>query len=205
VHLDLAVTGDSAGVAIGCVDGFTRIVRGESEVETLPKIHIDALLEVRPPRGGEIKFYKIRSLLYKLREYGLNLKWMTADTYQSKDSMQILRQKGFITGEQSLDTSTVPYDILKTALYDGRISAPRHDKCARELAQLERDTKRGKIDHPMLGSKDVADSLAGVVFGLTMRREIWSQFGIDLVHIPESIKTMVVKHSGKADKVEDTA
>jgi hypothetical protein len=36
-------------------------------------------------------------------------------------------------------------------------------------------------------SKDVADSLAGVIYGLTMRREVWGMFNIPTVSIPSSI------------------
>lgn len=97
VHIDLAVTGDSAGVVMGCITGFRDIERG-SDIETLPVIHIDYSLEVVPPKGGEILFYKIRDLLYKLRELGQNIKWVSCDSFQSRDILQIVRQKGFSTG-----------------------------------------------------------------------------------------------------------
>ena len=34
------------------------------------------------------------------------------------------------------------------------------------------------MDHPPHGSKDLADALAGVVYGLTMRCEVWWQHGV---------------------------
>jgi len=43
------------------------------------------------------------------------------------------------------------------------------------------------------GSKDLSDSLAGVVYGLTMRREVWGSFNIPLVMIPESIRAVIDK------------
>ncbi len=42
----------------------------------------------------------------------------------------------------------------------------------------EIDAKAGSIDHPPGGSKDLADALAGVVHGLTMRRDVWAQHGV---------------------------
>ena len=66
--------------------------------------------------------------------------------------------------------------MLKNALYDNRVFLPRHDKLLNELKTLEKDAKTGKIDHPSTSSKDIADALAGVVYGLTMRRdmgELW--------------------------------
>lgn len=42
-------------------------------------------------------------------------------------------------------------------------------------------------------SKDVSDALAGVVYGLTTRREIWSLYSIPLGKIPESLKAAIAK------------
>lgn len=188
VHIDLAISGDSAGVCIGTVTGFKKIDRGDT-VEVLPDIWIDVALEVKPPKGGEIQFWKIRELLYALKDLGMNIRWVTFDSFQSTDSMQILRKKGFIVGYQSMDTTTSPYEITKSALYDGRLSVPEHAKLKKELGSLEKDVKKNKIDHPAHSSKDISDALAGVVYGLTTRREIWVMHGVPMVHIPTSIQT----------------
>ena len=189
-HVDLSLTGDSTGIAIGHVPRFTKIKRGGDIVETLPVIAIDCTLEVRPPKGGEILFEKIRKLLYLLRDSGLNIKWVTFDQYQSADSIQILRQKGFVTGKQSMDKTSIPYEFTKMALYDGRIEAPSHDKLIEELQALELDAKKGKIDHPPQGSKDIADALAGVIYGLTRRCEIWAHHQISLIEYPASLQSI---------------
>lgn len=186
-HIDLAVTGDSAGLSIGTVTGFKLEEIHEGASELMPDIWIDGTLEIVPQKGGEIKFYKIREVLYALKKLGMNIKWVTFDTFQSVDGIQLLRQAGFIVGTQSVDTTTAPYDFVKSALYAGRISLPRHSKVMVELASLEKDVKRNKIDHPPHGSKDIADAIAGVVYGLTMRREIWSMYGIPLGAIPTSV------------------
>lgn len=195
-HIDLALTGDSAGLSIGTVTGFTEVDLG-GVVEMLPKIWVDGVLEVRPPKGGEILFYKIREVIYALRKMGMNLRWITFDQFQSSDSMQLLRQQGFIVGHQSMDTTTTPYDFTKNALSDGRVNMPYHAKMAHELASLEKDTKKNKVDHTPHGSKDVSDSLAGVIYGLTTRREVWSMYDIPLMRVPESIRQVVKDSVGK--------
>jgi len=186
-HVDLAISSDAAGVCIGYVPRFVEIQRGE-ETEKLPEIHIDCTLQVRPPTNGEISFENIRTLLYKLRAHGLCIRWVSFDSFQSTDSQQILRQKGFTTGTVSVDRTTGPYDLLKTALYDGRVKIPTDECLLRELLSLERDQVRGKVDHPPRGSKDVADALCGVVWGLTRRRRIWVKHGVSLREIPSSIR-----------------
>jgi hypothetical protein len=179
VHLDLAITGDSAGMCIGHVPRFVNLNRAGT-IERLPQIAIDLVMEVKPPRNGEILFYKLREVLYKLTELGMNIKWISLDSFQSKDTMQVLRQRGYSTGLLSMDTSPIPYEFLKTALYDNRMLIPAHEKLQHELLTLEKNLKKNKIDHNAHGSKDVSDALAGVVYGLSTRREVWSMHGADI-------------------------
>ena len=129
----------------------------------------------------------------------MNLKWISFDTYQSADSIQILRQKGFITGPHSMDRTSLPYDVTKTAFYDGRVKAPKHDKALSEIVRLERDSQSGKIDHPPNFSKDCADAVAGVVYGLTYRRELGYATGSPM---NRNLAEMVRGNRGKGQKSE---
>jgi len=187
VHLDLALTGDSAGMSMGYVKDFKAIKRGEFEMELLPNINMDFTLEIEPPKGDEIQFHKLRSLIYKLSEYGIKIKWVSLDSYQSSDFLQILRVKGYKTGLISLDKTTMPYNITKTCIYDGRLTTHPHAKLKHELLSLEIDQKKGKIDHPSTSTKDVSDSLGGVVYGLTTRKEIWIRHKVPLSKVPQSV------------------
>ncbi|WYC17961.1 terminase large subunit [Vibrio phage vB_VneS_J26] len=179
IHLDLSLTGDKTGFAMGCIPRFTTMDRGDVK-EVHPVFRIDGALAIEAPQGGEILYWKIRKLIYALRDkLGFNIKWITFDTHQSTDSKQILAQNGFVTGIQSVDTTTLPYDLVKSAIYDKRLAAPPHELLQLELARLEKDTQSDKIDHPPGFSKDVADAVAGVCHGLMMRREIWVSHGIN--------------------------
>jgi hypothetical protein len=189
-HVDLGLTNDSAGVAIGYVPEFIENDRGEM----LHQINIDGVLEVRPPRGGEIKFWKIRDLFYKLRENGLNIQWITFDTYQSVDSLQLLHNQGFTTGNASMDKTRAPYEFLKTALYDGRIALPTHSHLLTELVSLEDVPAKGKIDHPPRGSKDCADALAGVVYGLVRQRLIYVRHDVPMNMIPAQVQQLLQRN-----------
>lgn len=184
-HIDLAITGDSAGLCIGHVAEFREVKRGTS-FEMLPVISIDLVMEIKPPPNGEIEFYRIREFLYKLTEYGMPLRWISLDSFQSRDSIQLMRQQGYSCGLVSMDVSMQPYDTLKEALYDGRVNIPEHAKLRHELATLEIDYKRNKVDHNSHGSKDISDALAGVVYGLTTRREIWGQHSVVISKVYET-------------------
>lgn len=194
-HIDLGLTSDSAGLSIGYIDGFKDVNLG-GVTEPLPNIIFDGVLEVRPPKGGEIIFSKIRDVLYRLREYGMDIRWVSLDSYQSVDTLQILRQQGFTTGKVSMDVSMVPYDMTKAAMMDGRLHMPEQPRARREFLSLERDEKKGKVDHPPNGSKDLADSVAGVVYGLSTRRELYVAHGIPLFRMP----TMAAKEAEKHER-----
>jgi hypothetical protein len=210
VHIDLGITGDSAGIVVGTVVGFEQSIRDDGfPSETLPKYHIDGCIEVRPPKSGEILFWKIRSMILKLKELGLNIKWVSLDSFQSRDTLQILRQQGLVTGELSIDRTMLPYEVTKTAIYDHRISMPKHTKLRKELATLEKNAAKGKVDHPSLSgaSKDCSDALAGVVYTLLSRREIWAEHNIPIVDTPAYLKGTKDKMNSqtKADKSGDAS
>ena len=183
VHMDLSLTGDCTGMACGYIDSFEWVTRGAGGRELLPKIVFDFVLQVKPPRdGSEIEFENLRKLLYALRNPGsklpgLNIKWATLDSFQSRDSIQVLRSRGIVAGLQSVDIDPTPYAVFKTAIMDKRIWAPEHAVAVSEIAHLEREPIKGKIDHPPNGSKDCSDAMCGVVYGLTMRRELWAKHG----------------------------
>lgn len=186
-HVDLALSKDSAGVSVGHIVGFKDVNRGD-HIETLPVIQFDMILEIRPPRGGEIELENVRRLLYAIRDkLKLPLKYVTFDQFQSRDSMQIMMREGFTVGYRSMDIDTFAYEVTKQAFYDGRILAPKHPKAQHEMVTLELDTKKNKIDHSPHGSKDVSDSMAGVVVGLTLLRSLWHRHKVPLRKMPSSI------------------
>ncbi len=109
VHMDLGLVSDALGLAIGHVRGFKRVRRVEGFHELMPVIAIDGLLRIVAAPGAEIPFHKARDILYTLRDkLGMNVKWVSLDSWQSVDTRQILRRRGFITGETSVDRTTVP-------------------------------------------------------------------------------------------------
>ena len=202
-HCDLALSGDSAGLAIGTVTGFKSISSDATQPAYMPEIWVDGVLEIRPPKNCEILLGKIREVIVALKRMGLNIVWVTFDQFQSSDSKQILRQQGLITGHQSMDEVPCrPYDFCKTAAYEGRLNIPYMPKLQKEMLMLEKNTKTGKVDHVPGASKDLSDALAGIVYGLTMRREIWGLYRIPTLMIPQSVYASVDKLKTPDDQPE---
>lgn len=198
-HIDLGLTGDACGLALGYCAGFTQVERGPNVAEVLPVIVIDGILRIRAPVGGQISFARVRRVLASVMALGIKVRWVTFDTWQSVDSMQELRQRAGVTvAYQSLDRVTADkkgqriariYTITRQALYDGRVIAPEHAKCLREFLQLEQDEKTGKVDHRPGGSKDCADAVAAVIGGLSTRRDIWAEHGLNPRDIATALRT----------------
>lgn len=202
VHIDAALTGDAAGMAMGHIANWTEIIRrdwrGEEYAELAPIIETDLLLRVVPPPGDEILLADLRSVVYQFIEHGFQVGFVSMDQYQSADTLQQMRKRGIEAELVSMDRTTEPYDVLKAALYEKRIHTQRHLYLATELRNLQRVPKAGgkvKIDHPKMmtgpkgnqvrGSKDIADALAGMVFSITQRspgRPIPPMLGVSAHH-----------------------
>lgn len=176
IHVDLALTGDAAGIAMGHVSGLVRdrLRRpdGTEVMDVFPYIVMDFMLRIYPPVAGEIDLGKIRTFILYLKQF-YNVEMVTFDGFQSADSRQILAKLGVRTKQLSLDKSEDGYMSLRAALSGRRIRYYHYAPFQQEVLDLQRIFKPGglkaKVDHPETGSdkqkgrKDVADAVAGVV------------------------------------------
>lgn len=150
IHVDLALRQDAAGFAM---------VHNEGDV-----VVCDLMLQIKAPVGGEIKFSEIRDLIYALDGNGFYITKITYDGWQSIDSIQILRDKGFYCEVLSVDRDLAAYQTFKEKIYTGKYKFYYYEPFLRELRRLELVEGR-RVDHPPnKGSKDVTDAVAGAVY-----------------------------------------
>ena len=170
-HIDVGVSEDAAGVAVGHITGYKLMpsskyfnTRTNEFVEVkdmrAPIYQIDGVLRISSPPNGEVDMALLRDLILDLRGR-LNLKWVTLDSYQSTMLIQSFRRSKIKSGVLSVDKSMDPYMEVKQAIKDERLLIPHHEVLLRELRELER--KDTKINHVPHGSKDCSDAVAGVV------------------------------------------
>jgi hypothetical protein len=180
MHIDLAISGDCAGVAIGhamgCKEVNFRVAfnpeTGEFSREpkgSLPVFGVPGLLQVIPPKGGEIEIHMLRELLAIVCEF-IPVYWLTMDRHQSASTLQFFRSKNISTGIVSMDRTPEPYTEVKFAIKEERVYMARHEVLMEEMPLLDQDNTTGKVDHPDEGSKDLSDSLAGVVYSLSQKK-----------------------------------
>lgn len=180
MHIDLAISGDCAGVAIGHAVGSKEVnfrvsfnpETGEFNKEpkgSLPVFGVPGLLQIVPPKGGEIEIHILRELLSIVCEY-IPIYWLTMDRHQSASTLQFFRSRNISTGIISMDRTPEPYTEVKFAIKESRVYMARHEVILEEMPLLDQDNTTGKVDHPDDSSKDLSDALAGVVFSLSQKK-----------------------------------
>ncbi len=185
-HIDLGLSRDACGFAVGHLAGHKIIqtvdpVTKQRRYDIKPIIAYDVIMRILPPPNGEIQISDVRKLLTNLNDlYGLNITSVTTDGFQSTDTRQILKRRGFKTGYQSVE-KVEPWRSFREALYDGRILMSPNQHAKKELVELETSIKNNKekVDHSPNGTKDVADAIVGVANHILRQKVSWNPSVID--------------------------
>lgn len=165
-HVDFA-TESAAGIGICHPVGRTQIERifdperpGQLFSEWRTVVEFDFQLAIVAGKSHPISFEKITRFFFWLRQKcGYRFGLVSADQYQSVFPLELLETRGFKVKRLSVDASKGPYYAFRAAFSEGRVRLYRHGLLLRELEQLVDGPK--KVDHPSLGSKDVADGCCG--------------------------------------------
>ena len=190
VHLDMSVSGDMTGIAGVWIKGKKTSTQENQAKDLFYSLAFS--VSIKAPKGRQISFEKNRNFIYWLKEQGFNIKGITSDTYQSYDTGQTLKAKGFpyeVLSVDKVDTDRIskPYQYLKSTIYEKRIELYDSKNLIDELIDLERNINTGKVDHPDGGKKDVADALCGSVYNASKNAEQFAfEWGESLDTIRES-------------------
>lgn len=170
----------NCGIAMVRFDGMQDVTRGNGVVEKLPLGTVELACSIEPDANNEIQFSEVRTWVKQLKDlYGYPIKSVTYDGVFSIESIQQWRKQGMKTGHISVDKTSVPYKTLRDCFHDGRLKMYQQDVLVDELFELEYDEDKDKIDHPVKGSKDVADAVCGAYYSMVTRRASWTQAAED--------------------------
>ncbi len=195
IHLDMSVSGDKTGIAGVWIKGKKKGAEGEPNDNSLI-YQLAFSVSVKAPKGYQVSFEKNRKFIIWLREQGFSIKGITADTFQSYDTLQELKSRGFECDTLSVDRVDTqshickPYQYFKTTIYENRFILYKENSAllTEEVINLERNSNSGKIDHPdngRFGSKDISDAVCGAIFNASQHAEEFSyQYG-------DSVQTVV--------------
>ena len=205
VHVDLALNkkrhGDAAGLAMGRIVG-SAVERSDDPLmknyeRIVNRYEIPLVAQIVAPTGDQIYLSSVIRFILQLRQVlGFNITSFSTDTFQSASVGQELTNAGLVTAGMVIDENTglitglpkpysvdghsvAPYRELLESVNERRCLMPKYEKLRQELRRLECLDPGYAPDHPMEGSKDVADPCAGVVGYL-------SQFGHAILRPPET-------------------
>lgn len=198
VHLDMSVSGDMTGIAGVWIKGKKTSTQENQSKDLFYSLAFS--VSIKAPKGRQISFEKNRNFIYWLKEQGFNIKGITSDTYQSYDTGQTLKAKGYpyeVLSVDRVDTDRVskPYQYLKSTIYEKRVELYDSKNLIDEIIDLERNINTGKVDHPDGGKKDVADALCGAVYNASKNAE---QFAFEW---GESLDTITTTNAMPSDAV----
>lgn len=173
VHIDLSENHCATGFCMGHVCGAIEVQRrdpdtGEEHRENAPMIHIDCVLRIVASDGGDVDHSEVRGLVYRLMAKGVPIRSVSMDQYMAPSNLQIFKKRGLKVqeiGERRFKMK--PYIATRQAIYEERMVCPPADDLVAELKALEMTDDGRKVKKPPRGTKDLADSLAGVVYYIT--------------------------------------
>jgi hypothetical protein len=173
IHIDVSTNRDYTGFCMGRIERWVEVVRRDGDgnrfTDSAPYYIIEVLLSIRPPTGEQIYMPDLRRLVYELQTHGYPIAGFSTDKYEHVEMHQQIQRRGIHAELISMDTTMDPYEELKSAIYEHRIEYYHHELLLNELRALEVDRIKGKVDHLKHKTKDLADSLAGAVWGLHQR------------------------------------
>lgn len=167
VHIDIGVTDDSYGFAMSCVSGMREVEKFDVDelmsdpqgtglvMRNEPIIRTELALSIRSTT--RVPLWKVRDFIVDLTEMGFPIVKVTADAFQSEDTLQLMTKMGYETDVLSLDKSKEPHITFRNALYEGRAELPDFKLMIKEFTDLV--DKGKKFDHTTEGTKDITDAV----------------------------------------------
>lgn len=151
IHIDMSQSGDKTGIAAIAIEGAKRI--DENDPDAQPELYYKMLfgVDIKNPTDAQVDFAKTRQFIYYLKGLGWNIKCVSTDGFQSTDTQQRIAEHGINAKVLSLDRTPIGYEVLKSAINDKRVGLLNIEQLKKEAAEIQRDMKTGKIDHPENG------------------------------------------------------
>lgn len=208
IHMDMSISGDKTGICGTWILGKKPSADENNMSKDL--LYRPAFgVSIKAPKGFQISFEKNRNFVYKLKELGFNIKGVSADTFQSADTLQQLQAHGFnttIISVDRVDTDRIckPYQMLRSVIYEERIQLFHSKLLEEELIGLERNNNTGKVDHTSSGinTKDFADALCGSVWNASQHAEEFDfEYGDTLEALLDVSSTPSVAYETEAQQM----
>jgi len=149
LHLDLSKSGDQTGLGLVHYDHYSN------------KFVADLIMKIPVSRDWNLKFKAVKIFVDFLLSRGFFLSAVTFDGFQSLQIIQDLKGAGVNALQYSVDRSPEAYDTLIATIFQQRFDYYYQFTFCEELKAIQ--LIGNKYDHPIGGSKDVSDGVAGAL------------------------------------------
>lgn len=147
LHFDLSKSGDQTGLGMVHYDHYENIFVA------------DLIMKIPVSKDWNLKFKAIEILVDFLISRGFYLSRVTFDGFQSLQIIQELTSKNINAMQYSVDRSPEAYDTLIATIFQQRFDYYYQYTFCEELKAIQ--LLGNRYDHPIGGSKDVSDGVAG--------------------------------------------
>lgn len=157
IHLDMSLRGDKTGISYVVIVGEKAVKKYDADNSNSTDVDLVYRqvfsVDIKSPPNSEISLEKNRTFIYYLKSIGFRIRRISADGFQSADTLQQLTTKGFQTKLISLDRTPNGYLSFRSCINEQRIELLdlSSSLLESELIKLERDSMSGKVDHPPAG------------------------------------------------------
>lgn len=158
IHFDLSKSRDATGVAM--------VHRDRHDTGA---IVVDFMVRIEVPFGRDVDYSWLREkFVYDISSRGFHVQRVSFDQFQSAESEQVLKEKGYETSYVSVDRTLKGYDTLIELMLTRRLDYYPYPPFILEMEELQLVDGR-KFDHPRKsrdgkpGHKDCADAVAGAI------------------------------------------
>lgn len=196
IHLDLSLNTDKTGISGVCINGRKDVADENGKVASFPTFGHVFSVAIQAPRGDKIPYSKIIAFIKWLRDQGFNIAGISRDQFQSEYVGQLLEEQGFTVTKLSLDRTPDGYVALRSVLLEQRIDMLDHQLLQDELIHLQRDAVTGRLDHPIGGAKDTADSFAGSVWNAILTNP---PINVPVKNIAQAMQNVNLRRPGPAN------
>ncbi len=176
IHVDLSTSKDRCGVAIVKVAGYVNVVDPDNPdfPERAPQYEVEVAVSIKPRANHHIDPGEVRTWLMQLGTlHGFEIGGVSYDGYQSDESRLRWKKAGVRnTRLISMDRNTEAFDHFRRSVYQERVDGVASEILQDEMAELEYNAVKDKVDHPPKGSKDLADAVAGALLNASKSRAV---------------------------------
>ena len=185
IHLDAAYSHDRFGIAAVYCTSKEQSFHAHNDAEFLNSLdyqdktfYVDFAIAIEAIKGQEIPLKKVETFIkYLIKVLGYPVALISADTFQSKRTLQEFENQHFNVQSTSVDRTRDPYLFYKDCINDRKIIQVKNELLKLELINLKDDGL--KVDHPQSDafgdSKDVSDAVCGALHNCNLSNNLYNR------------------------------